>query len=86
MLLKRGTGNGERGTGGGGGGNEEQARGSGKLKLGTKQRIGNEVVNRARVQVRFCSFFFIYLFLVLVPRSSFPDYEISKKYTRKFCH
>ena len=43
MLLKRGAGN-EHG--------ERENK-----KMGTKQRIGNEVVEKARDQVRFCSHF-----------------------------
>ena len=62
MLLERGTENGERGTGNGerGTGSGEWGVGSGERenkKMGTTQRIGNEVTDWARVQlqVRFCS-------------------------------
>ena len=47
ILLKRRTGSGER----------EQARGTGNGEKGSKNRIENEVTNRARVQVGFCSHF-----------------------------
>lgn len=47
MLLKRRTGSGER----------KQARGTGNEETGSKNRIENEVTNRARVQVGFCSHF-----------------------------
>ena len=63
VLLKRGTGSEERVTR-----NEEQENEHGeqkKRKNGKKQRIGNEVTDRARVQVTHCSHF-------LVPRSMFP--------------
>ena len=46
-----------------------------KLKIGTKPRIGNDVINTARVQVKFCShisFFpsrFPFLVLLALPRS-----------------
>ena len=46
MLQKRGVGSGEQGT----------STGNGWMKNGNK-RIGNEVNDRARVQVRFCSHF-----------------------------
>ena len=36
----------------------ERERGTGKWKLGTKQRTGNEVTDRAWVQLKFCSHFF----------------------------
>ena len=38
--------------------------------MGAKQRIGNEVIDTARVQGRFCSHFFIFPFPVSVPRVS----------------
>ena len=46
------TGSGERGKG-----NGERAQGKKTWKMGTKQRIRNEVAETARVQVRFCSHF-----------------------------
>ena len=60
---ERGAGSGERGAGSG-----KQARRAGKMKNGNKLRIGNEVTDRARVQVRFRSHFH---FPVLRARSSF---------------
>ena len=47
ILLKRRAGSGER----------EQARGTENGETGSKNRIENEVTNRARVQVSFCSHF-----------------------------
>ena len=35
--------------------NEERETGNGKMKIGKKQKIGNKVTDRARVQDRFCS-------------------------------
>ena len=70
---KRETGSGERGAGSG-----KQARGAGKMKNGNKLRIGNEVTDRARVQVRFRSHF-----PVLRARSSFPVLITSPWTTRK---
>ena len=57
--------------------NGERRSGNRKMKNGNKQRIGNEVTYRTRIQVtgRNCSqiiFFFIFLIPVLVPRSPFP--------------
>ena len=49
-------------------GNEHGKRENGN-KMETKQRIGNKVTDRARVQVKYCSHFFIFPFLVLVSRS-----------------
>ena len=46
----------------------ERERGTRKWKLGTKQRTGNEVTDRAWVQLKFCSHFFHCP--VLVPRFS----------------
>ena len=46
MLLKRGTGNGERGAGSG---QRAISKGNGKMKVRKKQRIENEVTVRARV-------------------------------------
>ena len=54
ILLKRRTGSGERGAGSG---ERKQARGTGNGERGSKNRIENEVTNRARVQVGFCSHF-----------------------------
>ena len=53
----------EKGTG-------ERARGMGKEKMGTKWRIGIEVTDRARFQVRF--FFPISIFPFPAPRSVLP--------------
>ena len=54
------------------------------LNIGTKQRIGNDVINRARVQVKFCSHISFFRsrfpFLVLVTTSSFA---VSYKVTRE---
>ena len=52
VTGKRRTGSGERGKG-----NGERAQGKKTWKMGTKQRIRNEVAETARVQVRFCSHF-----------------------------
>ena len=62
ILLKRRTGSGKRGT----------STVRGKMKNGTKLRIGNEGTDRARVQIRFCSHFSF-------PRSRFrvPDPRFS---------
>ena len=46
--------NGERGAGSG---EREQARGTENGETGSRNRIENEVTNRARVQVGFCSHF-----------------------------
>ena len=50
--------------------NGERGRGTGKRNM--KQRIENKVTDRAWVQLRFCSHFFIFSFPVLVPHSPFP--------------
>ena len=74
-LGKWKTGSGERGAGSG-----KQARGAGKMKNGNKLRIGNEVTDRARVQVWFRLHFH---FPVLRARSSFPILITSSRTTRK---
>ena len=53
-------------------GNQRKARETGKWKTKTKQRIGNEVTNRAEVYARFCSHFSFFRspLLVLVTSSS----------------
>ena len=55
-------------------------RGAGKMKNGNKLRIGNEVTDRARVQVWFRLHFH---FPVLRARSSFPVLITSSRTTRK---
>ena len=56
-------------------GNREwvMSKGNGKMKIRTRKRMGNEVTDRAKVQVKFCSHFSFScsLWLIPIPRSSF---------------
>ena len=72
MLLKRGTGSGERGT----------STDNGKRKkMGTKKRIGNEVTYRARAQVRFSAHYSLSCLPLSFPAPRFAYFQ--KKANRK---